>query len=205
MRRHPAFAPEGLWLFIILAVVAIVLARFAGPLWALPVLTLIALLLALFRDPRRETPLAPNAVLAPVDGWVIDTSLSRSGLLDRQSLRIRIRVNPLGAYTVRAPVEGKLLDPRDNAREGSRLTGRGGLWLRTDEGDDIVVAFTGRGLLGVPKAFRRYGERVGHGHRVAYLRLAGVAEIYVGDNCLPRVEPGDYVSASTTILAALKR
>ncbi|MEM9173140.1 MAG: hypothetical protein AAGA84_10585 [Pseudomonadota bacterium] len=205
MRRHSSFAREGFWLFAALALAAILLARFAGPLWGLSMAVPLVLLLLLFRDPRREIPLAPKAVLAPVDGKVLDVALCRTGLLERQSLRVRIRVNPLGAYSARAPVEGKLLDPYDNAREGSRLTGRGGLWLRTDEGDDVVVTFVGRGFLGVPKAFHRYGERVGHGHRCAFLRLAAICEVYIPDTALPRVVPGEWVQASVDTLAEFKR
>ncbi|MEO0573843.1 MAG: hypothetical protein AAF004_00175 [Pseudomonadota bacterium] len=205
MQRHSAYAKEGFWLFAVCAVIAVVLAKFAGPFWALVMLLPMGLLIALFQDPVRDVPLRPLAVLSPVDGKVIDIGLCRSGLLDRQSLRMRIKVNHFGAYTVRAPVEGKLLDPRDNVSEGSRLTGRGGMWLRTDEGDDIVVTFVGRGIFGVPKSFRRYGERVGHGHRCAFLRLAPVCEVYLPENAMPRVQVGDPVSASVDPLARLRR
>ncbi|MEL6870093.1 MAG: hypothetical protein AAFO81_09860 [Pseudomonadota bacterium] len=205
MQRHSAYAREGFWLFVVCALIAVLLAKFVSPWLALIMLVPLGLLMALFQDPRREIPLKPLAALSPVDGTVLDVGLCRSGLLDRQSLRIRIKVNPLGAYTVRAPVEGKILDPRDNAAEGSKLTGRGGMWLRSDEGDDVVVAFVGRGWLGVPKSFRRYGERVGHGHRCAFLRLAPVCEVYLPESALPRVEQGDYVQAALTPLAKFRR
>ena len=146
----------------------------------------------------------PLAALSPVDGRVLDVGRCRSGLLDRESMRIIIKVNPMGAYTVRAPLEGKILDPRDNAKEGSRMTGRAGLWIRGDEGDDVVVTFSGGGWLGVPKAFRRYGERIGHGHRCAFLRLARRCELYLPADVLVRVEPGDTVVASVTELAEFR-
>lgn len=205
MQRHSAYAKEGFWLFVICVAAAVLLVKFAGPLWALVMLIPMGLLFALFQDPVRDVPLRPLAVLSPVDGKVMDIGLCRSGLLDRQSLRMRIKVNHFGAYTVRAPVEGKLLDPRDNAAEGSRLTGRGGMWLRTDEGDDIVVTFIGRGILGVPKSFRRYGERVGHGHRCAFLRLAPICEVYMPEDAMLRVQVGDIVRASLDPLVRLRR
>lgn len=204
MQRHSAIAHEGFWLFLICALAAIAIARLLGPLWALPMLIPVGLLMALFRDPVRESPMRPLGVLAPCDGTVLDLGLCRTGLLDRESLRIIIRVNPFGAYTLRAPVEGRILDPRDNDGAGSRMTGRAGLWLHTDEGDDVVVAFTGRGWLGVPKSFRRYGERVGHGHRCGYLRLAGRCEVYLPADALPRVEIGGKVRAAVDVLADLR-
>ena len=205
MRRHSAFAAEGFWLFAACALAAILLAKFVSPWWALTMLLPFGLLLALFQDPQRDIPMLPLAVLAPVDGRVIDVGLCRSGLLDRESMRIIIRVDPLGAYTMRAPIEGTIFDPLVNAREGSKLTGRGGLWIRGDEGDDVVVAFSGGGWLGVPRSFRRYGERIGHGHRCAFLRLARRCELYLPADVIVRAQPGDYVEASVTELATLRR
>lgn len=207
MRRHSAFAREGIWWFVGCAVLAVVIAKMVGPQWALFMLIPAGLLFALFQDPMRESPLRPLAALAPCDGKVQSVMKCRSGLLERESLRIIIRVNPLGAYTLRAPVEGRILDTRDNDREGSKKTGRGGLWLRTDEGDDVVVTFSGGGLLGLfatPQSFRRYGERVGHGHRCGFLRLAARCEVYLPANALPRVEVGDRVQAAISVLADLK-
>ena len=204
MRRHSAFAAEGFWLFAACALAAILLAKFVSPWWALTMLLPFGLLLALFQDPQRDIPMLPLAVLAPVDGRVVDVGLCRSGLLDRESMRIIIRVDPLGAYTVRAPIEGTIFDPLVNAREGSKLTGRGGLWIRGDEGDDVVVAFSGRRWLGIPKAFRRYGERVGHGHRCAFLRLAARCELYLPASVLVRVKVGQRVRASVDEIAELR-
>ncbi|MEM7763706.1 MAG: hypothetical protein AAF290_06465 [Pseudomonadota bacterium] len=205
MRRHSAFASEGIWWFVACAVIAIAIAKLIGPLYALPVLIPVAFLIALFQDPVRQAPLRPRAVLAPCDGKVISVEKTRSGLLDRESLRVVIRVNPLGAYTIRAPVEGMIFDPRDNAREGSRMSGRGGMWLRTDEGDDVVVTFSKGGWLSTPQAFRRYGERVGHGHRCGFLRLARICEVYLPADAMPRVAVGDRVLATADILAELRR
>ncbi|MEO1595032.1 MAG: hypothetical protein AAFS02_07275 [Pseudomonadota bacterium] len=205
MRRHSAFAAEGFWPFTACATIALLLIKFAGPVWALTMLIPMGLLLALFQDPQRDIPMLPLGVLAPVDGKVLGINRCRSGLLERESMRIIIRVDPMGAYTVRAPLEGKILDPRDNAREGSKMTGRSGLWIRGDGGDDVVVAFSGGGWLGVPRAFRRYGERIGHGHRAAFLRLARRCELYMPADVLVRVEVGDTVVASVTELAELRR
>lgn len=205
MRRHSAFAAEGFWPFTLCAGAALLLAKFAGPAWALTMLIPLGLLLALFQDPQRDIPMLPLGVLSPVDGRVLEVGPCSAGVLDRESMRIVIRVDPLGAYTVRAPLEGKILDPRDNSRDGSKLPGRGGLWIRGDGGDDVVVAFSGGGWLGVPRAFRRYGERIGHGHRSAFLRLARRCELYMPADVLVRVEPGDYVVASVTELATLRR
>ena len=205
MRSYPIIAREGAWIIAALAVGAIVTIRLAGPEWSVPWLLLLGLAVGLFRDPRRELPLAPLEVLAPVDGRVLDVGLCRSGLLERESLRVRIRVNPMGAYTLRAPIEGRILDPRDNVGEGSKLTGRGGMWLRSDEGDDVVVTFSGPAWPRPPFPLFRYGERVGHGQRSAFLRLVRTCEVYLPASVLPRVEAGQKVRAGQSTLARLRR
>ena len=201
MQRYSAISREGFWLLVANAIAAVFLARYVSPLAALPSLIPMVLLLALFRDPERDSPLAPLAILAPVDGKITRIAKTRSGLLEREALVIEISINPFGAYTLRSPVEGKILDPYDNAGEGSRLTGRGGLWLRLDEGDDVVVTFRGGGFFGLPKSLRRYGERVGQGHRCAFLRLARRCQMYLPADARPRVEVGERILAGVTPLA----
>ena len=53
----------------------------------------------------------------------------------------------------------------------------GGLWVRTDENQDVVLQFTGHRFGLAPRAFLRFGERVGQGQRCAYLRLTRIAEV----------------------------
>ncbi|HEX9851867.1 MAG TPA: phosphatidylserine decarboxylase, partial [Woeseiaceae bacterium] len=57
------------------------------------------------------------------------------------------------------------------------------------------------GLL--PRAFSRYGERVGQGQRCAYLRLTRFAEVHLPVNSRIQVTAGQRVSAGTDILGTL--
>ena len=68
---------------------------------------LFLLLYLLFRDPHREIPAAPLGVVSPVDGKVIAVESVEQGVLHGPAHRIRIQINSLGAYTARAPVEGR--------------------------------------------------------------------------------------------------
>lgn len=158
---------------------------------------------ALFRDPARSVPVEPAAILAPCDGRILSIAKTRESVLEREALLVRIRVHHSGAYTVRSPVEGMVLDPRDNVTAGSRLSGLNGLWVRTDAKDDVVTLFHGRAFFGIPKAFIRYGERIGQGRRVAYLRLAREARVYLPTDVRVQVQEGDKVLAGSTTLALL--
>jgi phosphatidylserine decarboxylase len=67
------------------------------------------------------------------------------------------------------------------------------------------LLFPGRhGRFG-PKAFVRYGERVGQGQRFAYLRLAPRAAVFLPESANLRVGVGDRVLAGSDILAELPK
>lgn len=200
-KRLSVIAAEGLPWLAGVALAAGAAFYWLGWLAAVPLVLLFALLVALFQDPNRSVPAEPAAVLAPCDGVVTSIGPTTEGALDREALRVVIRVNALGAYTMRCPVEGKLLDPRDNAAAGSRLTGVNGLWVRTDADDDVVTLFRGIPFIGTPRAFVRYGERVGQGRRCAYLRLARDAELLLPGDVKVAVAVGDRVLAGATIVA----
>lgn len=78
-----------------------------------------------------------------------------------------------------------------------------GLWLRTDENDDVVLQFHGYRFGLAPQAFLGYGERVGQGQRCAYLRLARFAEVQLPINGRVLVTVGQQVVAGSDLLAKL--
>jgi phosphatidylserine decarboxylase len=201
--QYSFFPAEGLPFMGAVVVVALVAWRFEV-YWVLPPLAIaLVLLVLLFRDPDRTIPAAPLAVVSPVDGKVIDVAPTDKGMLRREAQRLVIRVNSLGAYTARSPIEGKVLSLKENAALGSRLLGVGGLWVRNDAGDDVVLVFQGPRFVGRPAAMVGYGERLGQGQRAAYLRLASFAELYLPLSVKLAVKPGDTVFAGSTVLAEL--
>ena len=192
------------WPWLIGALIAAgVIFRIWGPVWSIPALLATGWLFFLFRDPGRDVPPMPLAVVAPVDGQVAEVVRYHNGVLPGKWTRITLRTSYLGAYTVRSPIEGAILDVREQARdvEPARLTC--GLWVRSEEQDDVVLLFPGRHPRFAPKAFVRYGERVGQGQRFAYLRLAPKAEVYLPATAEIRVNTGDRVLAGSSILAEL--
>lgn len=201
--RHPSIAPEGLPIILFIVIIMAAALHWVGWLAALVILPLLIAAIALFRDPARSVPVEPAAVLAPCDGRILSIAKTHESVLEREALLIRIKVDPSGAYTVRSPVEGLTLDPRDNAAAGSRLSGVSGLWVRTDAEDDVVTLFRGRAFFGIPRAFIRYGERIGQGQRLAYLRLAREAQVYMPADLKVRVAVGDRVKAGSTTLGLL--
>ena len=202
-RRNPFVAREGIP-FLLLAVLAAWLTyRQAGLAW-LPVPgALFALFYLVFRDPHRAIPAAPLGVVSPVDGEVVGVERVDGGVLQGSAHRIVIRIDSLGTYTARSPVEGRITDFSTAGRERVRDYRTNALWLKTDEGDDVVLQFTGYRFGIPPKSFARYGERLGQGARCAYLRLTRYAEVHLPVASRVLVEPGQAVRAGSDLIGRL--
>lgn len=202
-RRNHFFAKEGIP-FLIAALAGIFIAwQFAGFLYAIGPALIVMYLVLVFRDPRREIPAVPLGVVSPVDGTIVGVGLTDKGALNGEAHKIIIRVNSLGTYTARCPVEGKIMDFRVELSKSVAPGGARGLWVRTDEDDDVVLQFHGHRLGLAPLAFLGYGERVGQGQRCAYLRLTRFAEVQLPINGRVLVSEGQRVSAGSDVLAKL--
>lgn len=201
MRQFPLIAREG-WPFIMIVLLLLIGSfRLGGLFLVMPCLMLLLLLVLLFRDPHRDVPSKPLAVVSPVDGRVTSVEPTDKGALQGESIRIVINITAIGAYSARSPTEGKVLNLMDNLAEGSRLLGVGGLWVRTDERDDVVVLMRGPTGWASPRSFVGYGERLGQGQRFAFNRLARQVEVYVPVNSRLHVKVGDRVRAGSDTLA----
>lgn len=198
--RYPLIAREG-WLSLLLAA-ALAIAVFyqLGWQWSLPLWAAIAGLLFLYRDPARQVPAKQSAVISPADGRVTRVESVKDPYLNRDAQRMTIRMHPYGVFSTRSPVEGKMLEPRPReAAEGMPH----GVWLQTDEGDDLVIVMN-RGLLrNPPRCYVRFGERVGQGQRCGFITLGSTIDLYLPLNSRIKVQQGDRVHAGADVVAQL--
>jgi phosphatidylserine decarboxylase len=188
-RRNPFVAQEGLPLLALALAAAILLIRYSEPVFAVVPAVLFVLLYKVFRDPLRSVPSVALGVFSPVDGQVMEVGRTEDGETGKPALRVLIRINSMGTYTARAPVEGRIMD-----------LGKKALWLQTDEGQDVVLRFSGYRLGLPPRSFARIGERLGQGQRCAYLRLTRFAEIQLPADGKLLVEPGQVVVAGIDVI-----
>ncbi|MGI9221156.1 MAG: hypothetical protein ACR2QS_08995 [Woeseiaceae bacterium] len=202
-RRNPFVAREGIPFLLVVAIACLTALRYLDFVFALFAALLFVALYLLFRDPRRLVPSAPLGVVSPVDGTIVSVDKVDKGVLQGEAHRICLEVDSFGTYTARSPVEGKILDLRSAAAEGEVDYETNALWLQTDEGDDIVLQFTGYRLGLAPRAIVRYGERIGQGKRCAYLRLTRFAEVHLPISSTVVVEPGDTVVAGSDLIGKL--
>lgn len=202
-RRELLVASEGVPVLFLFAVGTAATAWFGSLALAAVPLVVFVLLLFVFRDPIRVIPATPLGVVSPVDGTVTEVSTTDEGPTEGKAHRIRIRVSVLGSYTARSPVEGKAMELHRMAPDDAHIVHAGGLWLRTDEGSDVVLQFHGHRLRIPPRAFVQYGERVGQGERCAWLRLTRFAEVQLPADSRVLAEKGDRVLAGSSVLARL--
>lgn len=202
-RRNPFVAREGIPFLVGAVVAAGACWQLLGWIYAVVPAVLFVLMLLLFRDPRRAIPAIPLGVVSPVDGTVVEVSLTDKGALGGEAHKIFIRVSSSGAYTARCPVEGKIMDFRGAVADHVAAAASSGLWVQTDEKEDVVLQFHGHRFGLGPLAFLGYGERVGQGQRCAYLRLTRLAEVQFPILARPMVEVGQRVTAGMDVLAKL--
>jgi phosphatidylserine decarboxylase len=198
--RNSFIATEGIPFLLVAAIGCWLTWRHAGWAWVPVPAAVFAALYLVFRDPNRRVPPAALGVVSPVDGEVVAVDRAEGDVLQGRVQRIVIRIDGLGTYTARSPVEGRVLDP--NAADGASGDPKNVLWLRTDEGDDVVLGFSGYRLL-PPRSLARYGERLGQGERCAYLRLARMAKVELSESSRVLVEPGQVLRAGSDLIAHL--
>ncbi len=202
-RRNPFIAQEGVLPMALVAAIGLLLYVYVSPWLALPSAGVLVLFFLLFRDPRRAVRAVALGVVSPVDGEVIAVDRTDDCAIQGEALRIRIRIDMLGAYTARSPVEGKVMNLLAKLQEVGRDCPANAMWLVTDEGHSVVLQFHGHRLGLAPRAFIAIGERLGQGHRCAYLRLSRFAEVYMPVTGRVNVSVGSTVRAGSDLLGML--
>lgn len=202
-RRKSPIAREGIPFLLAIAAITVGLWYFGDVFQAIFPFALLVLAYLVFRDPRREVSAAPLGVVCPVDGKVVEVSVTDKGVLAGEAHKIVIEVNIFGTYTARCPSEGKIMDMHCELENGSFALEGGGLWVHTDEENDVVLQFDGNRFGIPPRAIVDYGERVGQGQRCAYLRWTRLAEVQLPVAGRVLVTEGQRVRAGTDLLARL--
>jgi phosphatidylserine decarboxylase len=198
--RFPFIAREGVVLLLAAILAAVVVLNFSGLQTSLPFWGLSLLILVVFRDPEREIPSQPMAVVSPADGRVTSVTTTRDPYLDRNSIRVTLQMNPYGVFTTRSPVEGKVLQP-PHTPEDARMPH--GVWLQTDEGDDVVLVMMRGRLYTAPRCYIRIGERIGQGKRCGFVHLGGQIDVYLPERSRLAVDVGDWVRSGSDVIATL--
>ena len=208
---YPFIAKEGWLLLFMLAGLVLVAFYYISSSIAVILAIIFCLFLFLLRDPQRTIPSLPLALLSPVHGRVVqinetdDPWLSLQGI-NRQAKKVRIKMSSFDVYSLRSPVEGKVMEQWSEKCKEENGQRKFAFWIRTDEGDDVVVVFR----LGTFTArfFRIYiqsGERLGQGQRCGYLYFGGTVDVFISVNSKLEIEIGQSITSGEDVLAYLIR
>ena len=211
---HPILAREG-WPFIGLALVLSLLATvFWGGVAAIPFYIVLVFVLQFFRDPPRPVPELANAVLSPADGRIVKIEKVRDPYADRDALLISVFMNVFNVHSNRASVDGVV----------RAVQYFPGLFVNADldkassenERNAVVIDATVNGQQHVVTLVQVAGliarrilcyvhptDVLAKGERYGFIRFGSRVDVYLPLSAIPKVAPGDKVSATTTVLATL--
>lgn len=212
-KRHPILAREGWFDMLLLAAAGVATHSFFGWIWAVPFWVLLIFVTQFFRDPARKVPAEPLGIICPADGRVVSVGDIHDPYLDRDSRRVSIFMNVFNVHSNRSPTEGVVKErwyhpgrflnaALDKAATGNE---RNALWIRTDEGDDVVVVQVAGLIARRILCYKQPGDRIGQGERFGFIRYGSRVDVYLPSDSEIRVCLGDKVKSGSDVLATLRR
>lgn len=177
-------------------------------------LAAIAVLLAvasgyLYRSPDRDVPAAPLGIVSPADGTVRGAAACHDPFLERDSICITLEMGMLDAYSIRSPIEGKVMRRWHRApgadREGEDEEFNYAVWIQTDEGDDVVLVMTRHSSWRAPRCYVHSGERVGQGQRCGMIRFGSPVQLFLPASTRIEIQAGGRVQAGADLVGTLVR
>ena len=168
-----------------------------------------------FRHPPRVPPTRPGVVVAPADGRVtlLDTVVppAELGIGDTPMTRISIFLSVFDAHVQRAPVAGQVIAvvhkpgqfqsaDKDTASEANE---RNSMWLRTEDGVDIVAVQIAGLVARRIVCSAHAGDKLGRGDTYGLIRFGSRLDTYFPTDARVLVESGQRAIGGETILAEL--
>ncbi len=211
--NYPLFAREG-WAHIAIVVATAALVHyFAGAGWATPLWVIAVFVVQFFRDPPRTLAVVPHGLVAPADGKVIALGEAFDPYLKRPSRRISIFMNVFNVHSNRIPVSGTVKErwyskgaflnaALDKASEHNE---RNALWIRTDDGEDIVVVQVAGLIARRILCYVEAGQRVTAGQRYGFIRFGSRVDVYLPLNSRFQSVLGDKTCAVSDVIAVLEK
>lgn len=208
---HPIVAREG-WPYLALAIaVSLGVGLFIGWWYSVPLWIATLFVLQFFRDPPREIPGDAKSVVSPADGRVVAIENAEDPYLKRPALKLSVFMNVFNVHSNRSPVDCVLKEAWYNAGafvnaaldKASIANERNALWLKTPAGADVtcvqVAGLIARRIL----CYVKPGDALARGQRFGFIRFGSRVDVYLPLESRVKVELGQKVYASSTILAEL--
>lgn len=168
-----------------------------------------------FRHPPRVPPTRAGVIVAPADGLVtlLDTAVppAELGIGDAPMKRISIFLSVFDAHVQRAPVAGEVVAvqhrpgkflsaDKDTASEDNE---RNSMWLRTEDGVDIVAVQIAGLVARRIVCSAHAGDKLGLGETYGLIRFGSRLDTYFPTDARVLVESGQRAIGGETVLAEL--
>ena len=200
MNRYTVIAREGHAPLLAALVAAFMVWHFVSLPASLLLWLLVGLVIFIFRDPERDIPSIPLAVVSPADGRIVAINTVHDPYLERQSIQVSVQMNAYGVFTTRSPVEGKVQEPPHLPTD---VKTPHGVWLKTDEDDDVVMVMNKGRMNAGPRCYIRFGERIGQGKRCGFVPLGSQIDLYLPEYARLSVAVDDMVLGGSDVIAKL--
>ncbi|HEX4630294.1 MAG TPA: phosphatidylserine decarboxylase [Chthoniobacterales bacterium] len=202
---------EARWIFVVLALLAVVSALFLP--WALLLVLLLTIYVFwFFRDPARVPPNDPNAVVAAADGVVADiVEVEEPEVVHAAQKRVGIFLSVFDVHTNRSPVEGKIIYKKAHAglcldaRHADCTTKNRALtWaFQNARGIFVVRQLTGMIARRIVD-WSKVGDELKMGEHFGMIRFGSRTEVYLPLDAEILVKVGDRVTGGTSVIARLR-
>jgi phosphatidylserine decarboxylase len=159
-----------------------------------------------FRDPQRQIPNAPDAVVSPADGRVVE--IVDEALGERAGKRISIFLSIFDVHLNRAPVSGRISQVDYHAgkflaawkEKASTANEQNAITIATAAGEIRVKQIAGwvaRRIL----CWTRIGDEVRIGQRIGMIRFGSRTDIWLPADAEILVQRGQHVAGGATQIA----
>ncbi len=170
---------------------------------------------AFFREPSRVPPQRLGLVVAPADGTValVDTAVPppELGMPPTALPRVSVFLSVLDVHVQRSPVggtvhclayqPGKFLSA--DLPQASEQNERNSMWLRTEDGHDVVVVQIAGLLARRIVCDVAQGEQLGRGQTYGMIRFGSRVDTYLPAGSRILVDIGQRMVGAETVLAEL--
>jgi phosphatidylserine decarboxylase len=212
--NHPILAKEGWPILAIAIVVNILVYQFIGGVSAFICFLFLIFSVQFFRDPKRSLPkeFNENSVVSPADGQVVHIGEELNSYTNKQSLKISVFMNVFNVHSNRAPIAGNIKHMQYFAGKflnaavdkASSENERNAIILQTSNNQEItfvqIAGLVARRII----CYAKQGESLYAGQRYGFIRFGSRVDVYLPLGSEIKVQLGQKVSATSTLLAQIK-
>jgi phosphatidylserine decarboxylase len=168
-----------------------------------------------FRDPERITPRAPELLLSPADGTIIDiTEIDEPVYLKTRAKRVSIFMSVFNVHVNRAPMDGTVellqYNPgkfisafKEKASDDNESIFAG---IRGKDGTVRISVKFIAGLIARRIVFyKEVNDTITQGERINMIRFGSRVNIFCPVDSVINVKKGEKVTAGMSVIAVLKK